>query len=225
MGPGIDASEVVGRLARFYGPLPHPPEDAFALYVWEVLGTRAVAGRRDSAFQALRRIPALTPDSIKKVPRPKLEAIVRQCGPFSDERVAALETGADVFRRRRDIDGILHGPLRRAWLTARDLPHLGTSGAQRMLLYAGAHPVVPVDAPLMRLAARLGFVREAVNPRRMSREVRRTLAAWLPPDRAARQRGVQYLAHHAQSTCLEVEPHCAVCPLFRHPCEGVRSSR
>ena len=32
--------ELTDRLERFYGPLPLPPEDPFALYVWEVLGIR-----------------------------------------------------------------------------------------------------------------------------------------------------------------------------------------
>ena len=31
---------LVERLERFYGPLPQPPDDPFALYVWDVLGVQ-----------------------------------------------------------------------------------------------------------------------------------------------------------------------------------------
>ena len=74
--------EVMDRLERFYGPLPHPPEDPFALYVWDVLGVRTTAARRDAAMGALRRIPALTPDSMGKVARAKLEKAIALAGPY-----------------------------------------------------------------------------------------------------------------------------------------------
>ena len=112
---------------------------------------------------ALRRIPALTPDSLKKVSRGKLETIVRLCGPFVEERLSALETGADMFRRQRSFADRLHGPLRAAWLALRDLPHLGEAGAARVLLFASPHSLIPVDAAMTRLAVRLGLVEPTDN--------------------------------------------------------------
>jgi hypothetical protein len=115
----------VPALAAFYGPLAQPPADPFGAYVWEVLGMKTTPARRDSALSALRRVPAMTPDSMRKLGRGKLEGIVRLCGPFVDERLSALETGIDVFRRRRNLQEQLQGPLRGAWLAVQDLPHVG----------------------------------------------------------------------------------------------------
>ena len=204
---------MIPLLVKFYGPLPHPPADAFGVYVWEVLGLKTNAGRRDAAFLALRRVPALTPDSIKKLGRGKLEAIVRLCGPFVDERLTALETGADVFRRQRSMTDRIHGSLRTAWLALRDLPHLGEAGAARLLLFASPHPLIPVDAGLTRLAVRLGLVDDVQNVTRLVRTVRRAIGGELPLDAAGRRQAALYLAHHAQSTCIEINPHCGICPI------------
>jgi endonuclease III len=206
-------ADLIPLLVRFYGPLPQPPADPFAAYVWEVLGLKTTAGRRDAAFAALRRVPALTPDSMKKLGRGKLEAIVRLCGPFADERLSALETGADVFRRQRSFGDRLHGSLRTAWLALRDLPHLGEAGAARVLLFASPHPVMPVDAAMTRWAVRLGLVDETENVTRLARTVRRAIGHGLPADTASRRPAALYLAHHAHSTCVEVNPHCGICPI------------
>lgn len=206
-------ADLIPLLVKFYGPLPHPPADAFGVYVWEVLGLKTNAGRRDAAFLALRRVPALTPDSIKKLGRGKLEAIVRLCGPFVDERLTALETGADVFRRQRSMTDRIHGSLRTAWLALRDLPHLGEAGAARLLLFASPHPLIPVDAGLTRLAVRLGLVDDVQNVTRLVRTVRRVIGGELPLDAAGRRQAALYLAHHAQSTCIAINPHCGICPI------------
>ena len=203
----------LGPLAAFYGPLAPPPADAFGVFLWEVLGMRTTDGRRDAALAALRRVPAMTPDSVRKLGRGRLEAIVRLCGPFVDERLPAIETGVDVFRRRRDFAAELAGPLKRAWLAAKDVPHLGEAGAARLLLFASPHPVVPVDHGMSRLAVRLGIVPPRANIRRSIRDTRRALSAHLPADLVARRHALLYLAHHAQATCVEGEPHCKVCPL------------
>jgi hypothetical protein len=55
---------LLDRLRTFYGALPSPPSDPFALYVWEVLSVGTTPARRDAAFNALRRVPALTPDAV-----------------------------------------------------------------------------------------------------------------------------------------------------------------
>jgi endonuclease III len=213
-------ADLVSRLVTFYGPLPTPPADAFGVYLWDVLGIRTTAGRRDAALQALRRVPAMTPDSVRKLGRGRLEAIARLSGPFAEERVSAIETGVDVFRRRRDFAAELDGPLRRAWLAAGDLPHLGEAGSARLLLFASRHGLVPVDVGVSRFAVRFGLVEPLPNLRRLSRTVRRRLAAALPSGLSDRRQAVLYLAHHAQSTCVEVEPHCSICPLVTDCAEG-----
>ena len=184
------------------------------MYVWEVLNFHAFPVRRDAALAALRRIPALTPDSIWKAVPKKLEAAVMMAGPYHDERIRALRAGAALFRRHPDLTVRIAGPLLSARRTLRALPQLGVAGAQRMLLFAVDHPLIPADAHLMRVALRLGFGSATPHLRLQIRRVRRALAAVIAPTVETRRRAVVYLSHHGHSTCLEHEPHCHVCPLL-----------
>src|SRR5215212_3061722 len=102
---------LVAALQKFYGALPSPPRDPFTLFVWEVLSARSTPRRRDAALAALKRIPALTPDSLARAPRKKLEESVKLAGPYSENRLQALTAGADVFRRSPKLPATIRGPL------------------------------------------------------------------------------------------------------------------
>ena len=202
--------ELMDRLERFYGPLPMPPADPFAFYVWNVLGGRTSRTRRDAAIAALRRIPALTPDSMAKAAHAKLEAAVALAGPYRDDRLRALTSGVDVFRRHRDLPGRLSSTIAAATEALALLPHLTAVSGQWLLLFAGHHPVLPDDPHVGRVLSRLQR-----DPRAAAGELGSVLTAV--------QRSVLYLSHHGCSTCLELSPLCHICPL-RQGCpfpEGV----
>jgi endonuclease-3 len=210
----LPIEEAVTRLHTFYGPLALPPHDAFMMYVWEVLNFHAAPLKRDAAFGALRRIPALTPDSISKAASKKVEAAVLLAGPYMDERIRALKAGADMFRRHPDIPRRLNGALLEARHALRWLPQLGVAGFHRLLLFATTHPVIPADAHLTRVALRLGYGASASDVRKQVRSVRRALNSAAPADLEPRRQTVLYLSHHGHTTCLEYDPHCHVCPLL-----------
>src|SRR5688572_784216 len=192
--------DVMDRLERFYGPLPLPPEDPFALYVWEVLGVRTTPARRDAAMSALRRIPALTPDSMSKTARGKLEKAVGLAGPYRDERLRALMSGVDVFKRNRDLPKQLRSELDAAREALALLPHLTAVSSHWLLLFAGRHPLLPDDPNVQRVLARL----------RMDADF---TAAELGGVLTAVQRATLYLAHHGRATCIDADPLCHICPL------------
>ena len=192
--------ELMDRLERFYGPLPLPPSDPFSLYVWEVLGVRTTPARRDAAMGALRRIPALTPDSMGKVARAKLESAVALAGPYRDERLRALASGVDVFKRHRDLPETLRGDIAVAREGLALLPHLTAISGQWLLLFAGRHPLFPDDPHVRRVLLRLQ--REAG-----------AAAEELGSVLSAMQRATLYLSHHGRATCVEAEPLCRICPL------------
>ena len=211
----LSLDEALQRLHAFYGPLTPPPNEPFIMYVWEVLNFHGSPVRRDAALAALRRIPALTPDSIWKTAPKKLEAAVLLAGPYMDDRIRALRAGADFFRRHPDLSQRLSGTLLAGRRALRSLRQLGLAGSHRMLLFGAAHPVIPADAHLTRVASRLGFGAPSANLRRQIRNTRRALNASLPPAIDARRRAALYLSHHGSVTCLEFDPHCPVCPLLR----------
>jgi endonuclease III len=191
---------LIEKLERFYGPLPQPPSDPFALYVWEVMSLHTTSPRRDAAMNSLRRIPALTPDSLGRAARGKLEAAAALAGPYRDERIRALMAGADVFRRNRDLPERIRADLAHATEALKLLPHLTSVSGQWMLLLAGGHARLPEDPHLLRVLSRLG----SDIP---------TAEAEFGAVLSALQRAGLYLAHHGRATCVEADPLCHICPL------------
>ncbi len=212
---GAGVASLTDRLAaleRFYGPLPTPPNDPFRAYVWEALSTQTTAGRRDAAYAALQRIPALTPDALFRAPRGKIAAAVALAGPYQEQRVQALLGGVQQFRRHPHLSARLRGPLRTARRAVACLPRLGDGSVYRLLLFGGDQCVMPVDRETVRVCLRLALA-DADGASAAGR-VRRAVARLLPPDAAAFKRSALYLRHHAVQTCTD-DPHCSVCPLNR----------
>ena len=221
---------LVGALEAFYGLMPAPPRDPFIFFVWEVLSAHSTPQKRDAAMAALRRHRALTPDAMWRSPQKKLEDSVALAGPYTEQRLRALRTGVEVFRRTPDLPAIVRGPLRAARRALRPLPQLGETGAHRMLLFTADHPVLPVDAHISRVASRLGYGEPHDQFRRQARSVQQALireltgrthgsAAATPPIDACRTTFL-YLSHHGAATCTEADPHCGVCPLLQDCPEG-----
>lgn len=214
---GLIVSAAVDRLQQFYGRLPAPPSDPFTLFVWEVLSAYSTPQKRDAALAALKRIRALTPDAMWRAPQKKLEDAVALAGPYLDQRIKALRTGVDMFRRSPDLPRVIRGPLPAARRALKTLPQMSEGGAYRMLLFAADHPVLPVDARISRVVRRLGFgggSEEGKGSSKLARSVRDAIARELPADPEVYRRTFLYLNHHGASTCTEGDPHCAVCPLM-----------
>lgn len=214
--------ELVDRLQRFYGALPEPPRDPFQLFVWEVLSVHSTPRKRDAAFAALKRIRALTPDAMWRAPQKKLEESVVLAGPYLEQRMTALRTGVDVFRRVPNLSKIIRGPLPAARRVLKPLPQLGDTGTHRMLLLAADHQILPVDARVSRVGRRLGYGEPFDDFRRQARSVQEAMSSELPPSVDVYRRAFIYVSHHGGSTCTEADPHCGVCPLLNDCPEGKR---
>jgi endonuclease-3 len=210
-------------LERFYGVLPAPPRDPFALFVWEVLSVHSTPRKRDAALGALKRIRALTPDAMWRAPRKKLEESVALAGPYLDQRLQALRTGVDLFRRTPDLPRVIRGPVVAARRALKPLPQMGEGGAYRMLLFAADRPVMPVDARVGRVALRLGFGGAQPTFEKTARSVREALALEIPETVDAYRRAFLYFSHHGAATCTEANPHCQVCPI-REGCQYDRKN-
>jgi endonuclease-3 len=212
---------LLGRLRAFYGALPAPPSHPFGLYIWEVLSTGTTPARRDAAFNAFKRIPALTPDAVARLPQAKLAVAVEHAGAMKDERIRALRAGADVFRHHPEIATELNGGIRRALRAARRMPYLGRASTLRLLLFSGGTRVLPLDEHAFRVAQRLGYGEDHEPPLRALRTTRRALLAESGRDLEVLRAISQYLTHHGLATCTQVAPHCRVCPVAPD-CEWLR---
>ena len=202
---------VVASLRAFYGPLAPPPHEIFAFFVWDVVSARALPARRDVAWQALKRVPALTPDAMFRASKADLESALSAVGAV-EQRIEALKNGSGHFRRHRELGARVRGPLAGAVRALIDVPHLTAGARIRGLLFAGGHALAPVDDEVARVLARLqGF--ESGSKARVRREGRRRLFQACHGERDRIAEAVVVLAHHAAHACLEHAPHCAVCPL------------
>ena len=215
-------NDVIDTLQRFYGALPSPPRDPFTLFVWEVLSVHSTPRKRDASFAALKRIRALTPDAMWRAPQKKLEESVTLAGPYAEQRLSALRTGVDLFRRSPGLTKVIRGPMVAARRALKPFPQLGETGAHRMLLFAADHAILPVDARINRLGQRLGYGASGGDFKKQSRSVQAALAAELPESVESYRRAFLYLSHHGGSTCTEADPHCSVCPLLTECPEGQR---
>lgn len=204
---------VLDRLEQFYGVQPPVPADPFAVYVWELLGLHTIDTRRDAAFAALRKARALTPDSLVRLAPAKLEAAVALAGPFKDERLRFLRQAVEIFRRQPEAGQHVRGRLGIARRFVHELPGLGRTGARRVLLFAGNHPVVPADAEITRVALRLQYGDDLPTQRATVRSVQHALQVALPREAGAIQRAVLLLHRHGATTCEETRPRCRICPV------------
>ena len=207
--------KLLSALKSFYGTLPSMPRDPFTLFVWEVLSAHSTPRKRDASLAALKRLPALTPDAMSRAPRKKLEECVMLAGPYSENRLQALRTGVDLFRRSPDLPAVIRGPLAAARRAIKPLPQLGATGAHRMLLFAADHPILPVDARVSRVGRRLGYGEVAADFKKQSRSVQNAMTRELPSSADAYRQAFLYLSHHGGATCTESDPHCSVCPLIQ----------
>ena len=212
MATALDS--LIDRLEKFYGALPAPPRDPFTLFVWEVLSPHASPQKRDAALAALRRARALTPDAMWKAPQKTLESSVALAGPYREQRLKALKTGVDIFRRTPTLAATIRGPLAGARRALKGLPQMGEGGPYRMLLFAADQVVLPVDARVSRVARRLGFGESHADFAKTARSVREAVTAQLPPEIERYRRTFLYLHHHGAATCTEADPHCPICPLL-----------
>ena len=216
---------LIDRLQTFYGTLPSPPRDPFTLFVWEVLSTHSTPRKRDAALSALKRARALTPDAMWRAPQKTLEESVRLAGPYLEQRLKALRTGVEIFRRTPGLAAVIRGPIVPARRALKGLPQMGEAGAYRMLLFAAGHPVLPVDARISRVARRLGFGEQRSDFVKTARAVREACGAQLPQDAQVYRRAFLYLNHHGAASCTEADPHCQVCPVLKDCPEGAKRAR
>jgi endonuclease III len=214
---------VIEALREFYGALPVPPRDPFGCFVWEMLSVHSTPWKRDAAFGALKRIPALTPDAMARAPEKKLEDSVALAGPYLEQRLHALKTGIDRFRRSPTLPVAIRGSLRGARRALAGLPQMNDGGAHRMLLFGGGHALFPLNQPVSRVALRLGYGDSRDPDAEGGRSMRKTLAGELHGDVDALCRAVVYLSHHGAATCTDSTPHCTICPLLRGCAYGTRT--
>lgn len=203
--------EALDALATFYGPLAPPPRDLFGFVVWEILSARALPSRRDLAWLALRRLPALTPDAMFRAAKANLQDALLMLAA-REERIDELRSACGHLRRHRDLEALVAGPLVGAVRALAAVPGLTPAGRGRALLFPGGHAVAPADDGVVRVVSRLHGL-EATHPAARRRLSRARMRADCAGDLNLLRAAAVLVSHHAAHACAHATPHCGVCPL------------
>lgn len=208
---------LIRRLRSFHGPPMAPPfRDPYRLLLWEQVAYLADDADRLAAFRLLEERVGLSPAAILAAPIAKLRTVARRGGAIAvAQRAERLRA---VARRVTKVWGGDLGPAGRLPFpeARRELtkyPAIGPPGAERILLLAGAHPVLGLDSNCLRVLLRLGYGREHPRWARTYEAVQAAAEKELPRTIAARRPAFLLLRHHGQTLCRRSAPRCPECAL------------
>jgi endonuclease-3 related protein len=202
------------NLLDHFGPLHWwPATTPFEVVVGAILTQNTAWRNVEIAMAALRQAGRLTPEGIRSLSRPRLEALIRPSGFFRQKAeylhtfVAGLE-----HQQKGDLDRWLAGDLDRVRQDLLQLRGIGPETADSILLYAGGRASFVVDAYTRRLFTRLGLLRG-----KESYEAIRTLfMANLPHDSNLFNEYHALIVEACKAFCRKRTPRCPPCPLL--PC-------
>ncbi len=213
--PTFDLAGVIRVLRKLYGaPAPRRPTEPFALVLWENVAYLANDAQRARAFALLKRTVGLAPPKVRAAAQAKLLAVTSH-GILPVVFAAKLRRAAELAREHFDDDvaAAARQPLAAALRAMRTFPGIGEPGAETILLFARAHPVLGLDSNGLRVLVRLGAAREGKNYAATYAAVRRALAPALPTDFDRLITAHRLLRRHGQEICRRARPTCEICPL------------
>ena len=209
---------VIKQLEKFHG---RPEKPVFAgpleMILWENVVYLADDGKRRAAFELLRDKIGLTADKILAAPDKTLFAVTRTAGILPNNQVRKLrqiaQTVVDEFGG--DLDGVLRQPLVQAKKSLRKFPGIGEPGAEKILLFCRAQPVLALESNGLRVLLRLGYGKEDKNYAKSYRSAQEAVKKELKTDFDCLIRAHQLLRQHGQEICRRARPICEKCPLAK----------
>jgi endonuclease-3 related protein len=203
--------EVHDRLTSHYGPLGWwPAASPFEVVVGAVLTQNTAWRRVEAALDALRSRDLFDPHLLQALPRPELERLIRPAGTarVKARRLAAV---ADWLVRRYDgrLGVALDGERWSKRLELLEIHGVGPETADAILLYAGGHPMMVVDAYTRRIFGRHGLLDQS--------EDYDQIAGWftdqLPEDAGTLGEMHAQIVSVGKEFCRPRSPACSSCPL------------
>lgn len=208
-------AEMLELLEQKYGR-PKPPglTDPWRLILWENVAYLADDDRRLEAFRTLKKRVGTKPEAIQSAADEVLLEVTRH-GIMPELFAQKLRRGAAIALKdfSGDLQPLLTWPLPRALKALRKFPGIGAPGAEKLLLFCGAVPVLALESNGLRVLVRLGFGAEKKSYDATYRSVRETVEEELEKDCAWLVRAHQLLRQHGQETCRRSKPVCDHCPL------------
>ena len=213
--PDSRMGQILGRLEQHYGTPTAPPfAGPFEMILWEIVAYLADDARRGLAFCALRDQVGFTPHKILAAPKKLLCKITRIGGSIAaEERAERLQAAAQLCldECHGDLALALQLPPQKAKKLLMRFPMIGEPGAEKILLFSGAHAVLALESNGLRVLVRLGIGEDRKSYSATYKAVREAAAKALPADAALLTKAHLILRTHGQNLCLRNGPVCHAC--------------
>jgi endonuclease-3 len=211
----IPLPQIVERLGVFYGePDPLEVTDPWEMIVWENVAYLVNDKHRHEAMTALRERIGTSPEQIMTAPAGQLlEAAVR--GIVPDQSMKKLRRSAEVALHEfgGDLRPILKRPLAQAKKALKRFPAIGDPGAEKILLFCRAFPILALVSNGLRVLVRLGFGEEKPNYAVTYRLMQAAIEDEVIKEYPWLIKAHQLLRRHGQELCKRSKPRCGECPL------------
>jgi endonuclease-3 len=208
--------KAIDFLLDYYGPQPkHPSADPLELILWENIGYLINDERRGQAFDALRRKIGTDAESIIAAKPEVLYEVAKLGGMLPEMRVQRLLNIARIAAEEFDgrLGKVVKMPLAAAKKALKMFPSIGDPGAEKILLFSKAYPVMALESNGLRVLVRLGFGREQKNYSATYRSVQTALKGQFKEDINWLIQAYLLLRKHGQELCRRSKPICQPCPL------------
>jgi endonuclease-3 len=211
----IALPQVVERLRAHYGPAKAPKlPGPWEMILWENVAYLADDDKRQQAFQILKKRVGTEPAEILSASDAALLEVTRQ-GILAEQFAAKLRKCAQIDLE--DFDGdlrsVLQLPFPKARKALQKFPGIGEPGAEKILLFTHAYPVLALESNGLRVLLRLGFGEENKSYSKTYRLVQNAIAGEFEEDYSRLIEIHLLLRRHGQELCKRSRPQCGKCPL------------
>ncbi len=211
-----ELKKLIAKLKSHYGQPSMPPaEGPFELVMWENACYLLPDERRAAVFEGLRKQVGLNAKAILKADPNILLALATMGGMRPKVRVFRWQEIARITLGQFDgsLDQILKLPYPAAKKALKQFPNIGDPGAEKILMYCGAAPGLPLEWNGLRVLTRVGYGRWQKNYGAAYRSVQEALKPELPRKAAAIAQAHLLLRQHGKEVCRDKTPQCYSCPI------------
>ena len=225
--------KLIAKLKSHYGvPKLPPAKGPFELVLWENACYLLPDDRRAAVFEGLRKQVGLDAKAILKADPDVLLTLATMGGMRPKVRVFRWQEIARITLSQfdGDLDQILKLPYAQAKKALKQFPNIGDPGAEKILMFCGASPGMPLQPhqaktglaggpglPLewngLRVLTRAGYGRWQKNYSAAYRSVQEALKLELPRRADAVAQAHLLLRQHGKEICRDKSPQCYQCPI------------
>ena len=212
-----DLKKIVSLLKRYYGvPFIPPGKGPFELILWENACYLLPDDRRLAVFEGLKKQVGLTPDTILKANPDVLLALATMGGMRPKVRVFRWQEIARIAKQQfaGNLDQVLSMTYGQAKKALKQFPNIGDPGAEKILMFCGVAPGLPLEWNGLRVLTRIGYGREHVrNYGKTYKSVQEDIQDELPRRPEAVASIHLLLRQHGKELCRNNTPQCYECPV------------